>query len=194
MKVYFKKVSIIICTLTLFTTLACSKDEEEIINTNPKENFLNLFLDIAEITPASSINGSSFHEFGVLFQPLENGKITDLVVKLPTANNNLRVTLWNKSDGSILRTEFLNFDNPDVSKTFDIADVELNKDSFYLITMNSNSFYFRSSLRQRINYPITVDNISILGSAFDTGTEQIMPLSNIPTRYFGDLSFNFQKN
>jgi hypothetical protein len=80
----------------------------------------------------------------LLFSPDVKGKITAITIKLPDTNPNLRVTIWDYTTKTVLRTETLNVTATNTLITKEISELALEKDKKYLITMNSNDWYKRA--------------------------------------------------
>ncbi len=176
----------------LITISACSSDDDSGPNYS-EENFLSGYLEASGFDEVSvNYIDAGMYEFGLDFTPLVEGKITALKVKLPDANPNLRVTIWNKQTNTVYRTEIVNVATADTEFTFDISDLNLVKDNQYAITMNTDDWYRLSKLDgSNATYPITAGNIQINGYKWQSGTEQIYP-TILSTNYFaGDISFDF---
>jgi hypothetical protein len=184
--------SILVVT-ALFGILSCSKDDNG--PTFSEENFMNGFLTNSgfSATTDNSVNGGDY-EFGLEFTPLVKGKITSLKVKLPDVNNAVRVTIWDKSTptATVVRTETVNVTAADTEQSFDIADLELQTNKQYAITMNSNDWYnHRRTGSTDVTYPITSGNIRIDNYKWVFGTTQSYPTNTSLSYCAGDVSFNF---
>lgn len=195
-----QKISFAVLTFLALAITSCSKDEETQIvpptmtTQNPLDGYL-VDTGYNQQTVPNTNDGRSY-EFGVSFSPLVNGKLTAIVVKIPDVNPNLRVTIWNKATGGILRTELVNVSSSGVEITKTISPIEVTTDKEYVITMNSNDYYRRSKTNNSpATYPVTVGDIKITSYALRIGTEQIMPIASTASNwlYSGDLSFEFQK-
>lgn len=188
------KLSIVLLTLVVLTS--CSKDDGPTAPTFPEENFLSEYLSKSSLDQEElkSINSTNSYEFGVEFTPKVKGKITSFVVKLPDANNSLRITLWDATAKTVIKTETVNVDEADKVKTFAIDAITLTKDKKYMITMNSNDWFSRrKSDRSQVTYPIESGNINVERYGFSLGTDQVYPGAFPDNYYAGDLSFNFQQ-
>lgn len=176
----------------LITISACSSDDDSGPNYN-EENFLSGYLEASGFDEVS-INyiNTGMYEFGLDFTPLVEGKITALKVKLPDANPDLRVTIWNKETNTIYRTEIVNVATADTEYTFDISDLNLVKDNPYAITINTDDWYRRSKLDgSNVTYPITVGNIQINAYKWLPDTTQTYPTILSADYFAGDISFDF---
>jgi hypothetical protein len=192
------KTAVLTSLLTL--SLSCSKDEDPVVvlptpivaEQNPLAGYL----------AASGFNQSftnfvndTDYEFGFSFIPLVNGKMTAIVAKIPDAHLAMRVTIWDKVAGTVIRTEIMDITTAgvEVTKVITALDLVMNKE--YFITFNSNDYYnYRRTDNANVTYPFTVGDIRITSYSYRTGTNQEMP--NIPQfgYYGGDLSFKFQKS
>lgn len=137
---------------------------------------------------------SGDYEFGYSFVPLVNGKITAIVAKLPGARLGMRVTVWDKMAGTVLRTESIDVATAGVEVTKQITSLDLVKDKEYFFTMNSNDWYDRKKTDgTNATYPFTVGDIRITSYAYADGAAQVIPNIVIASYYAGDCSFKFQK-
>jgi hypothetical protein len=135
------------------------------------------------------------YEFGLAFKPLVNGKITALVVKIPDVNAALRMTIWNKTSATILKTETINYATAGVEVTTAISGINLTAGTEYMVTFNSNDWYDRRrNASTNATYPVTVGDISITAYSFISGSAQSLPNSPQLSYYAGDISFKFQKD
>ena len=144
----------------------------------------------------ANIDGNFFYsEVGFSFIPLLNGKMTAIVVKIPYARLGIRVTVWDKVAGTIIRTETIDLETAGVEVTKQITTLDLVKDKEYFITMLSNCSYFRSKTNNTtVTYPFTVGDFKITTCSYRDGTAQtMMPNTPVFNGYSGDCSFKFQK-
>jgi uncharacterized lipoprotein len=191
-----KKLVIFIAFIGL-TLASCSKDDEEIkpIVTYQEENPLIGYLTNGGIngTVIDVVDGTT-SEVGNEFTPLVKGKINAFVVSLPQSNSNLRVTLWNATTKTVIRTELLNVTTAATTTTKNIEPIELQKDKKYAITMNSDDWYYRDkSDGSPITYPITSGNIRFDSFGFTPTPGLIYPTDFSNDYYNGNLSFIFQR-
>lgn len=192
-------------TVKLFTamvaiaafSIACSKDDSPAPTpiVYPLENPLTGFLSATGFNQTSTDQvDDGDYEFGFSFIPTVTGKITAVTVKIPDVHANLRVTIWDKTAGTVLRTETLDVATAGVQVTKEITALNLTKDKEYFISFNSNDWYnHKKSDNSAVTYPFTVGNIKITSYAYIYGTAQAMPNSSQTTYYAGDLSFKFQR-
>jgi hypothetical protein len=196
MKTLFKT---FVLFLILVIYVSCDKNEEspvtQVETQAPLQDPLPGFLSASGYNQLSSILINSFdREFGFSFIPLVNGTATAIVVKLPEARNGVRVTFWDKSAGTVVRTETIDVPTVGVEATKNISPLNLVKDKEYFISMNSNDCYQSS----RTNYtpaefPYTVGDFKITSVEYKAGSSQSMPNTPIGISYDGNCSFKFQK-
>lgn len=193
-----KKLYAILAFAAIFFIASCSNsnDDDPVVQpvTYPVENPLSKYHEVAGFTMTTNFINSGDYEFGLAFSPNVKGKITGITIKLPDINSNLRVTVWDYTTKAILRSETLNVASANTLVTKEIAELALEKDKKYLITMNSNDWYKRAKPdNSNATYPITAGNIKMLEYRWGSGTTQTFP-SNVSLDYNGgDLSFNFQQ-
>lgn len=193
-----KKLYVILAFAAIFSIASCSNnnDDDHVVQpTNyPVENPLSKYHETAGFTTTTNFINSGDYEFGLAFSPDVKGKITAITIKLPDTNPNLRVTIWDYTTKTVLRTETLNVTASNTLITKEISELALEKDKKYLITMNSNDWYKRAKAdNSNATYPITAGNIKMLEYRWGSGTTQTFPV-NISLNYNGgDLSFNFQQ-
>lgn len=188
------KKSILRTALFLFVStlmISCSKDDDT--PSFQEENFLNAYLAATNFNEAnvSFINSGSY-EFGLEFSPIVKGSMTSLRVQLPEANPSLRVTIWDKDAGTIIKTEIVNVAIANTVYNVDIVDIPLVKDKVYAVSMNSNDWFERKKTDETVaTYPITAGNIKVINYLWLSGVSQTYPTIVATDYYAGDLSFNF---
>ncbi len=187
---------------TLFTilsaailTVSCSSDNDK--DNTPEfktENPLSVYYTQTGFTTVSNFVNSGDYEFGLVFTPTVKGKIKALTLKLPATNPSVRVTIWDYTAKTVLRTETLNVAAADVQVNKEISELALEKDKKYMITMNSNDWYKKSKAdNSNVTYPIVAGNITFNEYRWLSGTTQTFP-TNVSASYnAGDLSFDFQQ-
>ncbi|GAA3763477.1 hypothetical protein [Flavobacterium ginsengiterrae] len=187
---------------TLFTilsaailTVSCSSDDDK--DNTPEfktENPLSVYYTQTGFTTVSNFVNSGDYEFGLVFTPTVKGKIKALTLKLPATNPSVRVTIWDYTAKTVLRTETLNVAAADVQVNKEISELALEKDKKYMITMNSNDWYKKSKAdNSNVTYPIVAGNITFNEYRWLSGTTQTFP-TNVSANYnAGDLSFDFQQ-
>ncbi len=189
---------VIAILVTSIIIISCSKDDPaptpvQPVVIAPEQNPLPGYLiatGLSQITP--NVNSSDY-EMGFSFIPLVNGKITAVVVKIPDARLAMRVTFWDKTTATPIRTQTFNFPTAGVELTQPISPLDLVKDKEYMISFNTNDWYEHKKPTGNAVYPVTVGDIKITGYSFIIGTAQVMPTISPTTIYEGDCSFKFQK-
>ena len=190
MKNVLKKVVILSC---IFFAFSCSKDEED-KKIFEVENFLTGYLTVSGYSIITTLLGNQASELGIFFVPLVDGKITSIEVKLPIANPQLRVTLWDKNQASILKTMIVNVAQEGMLSTIPIEPIILEKNKEYVLSINTTNWYVhRLPNGSEAQYPITVKNIKITAYKFTDGTVQNLPTTINSNVYEGDCNFNFQQ-
>ncbi len=134
-------------------------------------------------------------EAGFVFRPINKGNVTSLVMKLPNAISNLRVTLWDDSTKTVLHTEMINITAPNSETTFPITPFLLEKNKRYLISFKSNTSVERAvSSSYSINgFPKTIGNITFLKTRYNVDASDTYPSREMTVATIGDVSFNFQR-
>lgn len=127
-------------SIALFT-ISCSDDNEK--PTFKTENPLEAYYTQAGFTISAAENITKNFEFGLVFTPLVKGSIKAITLKLPAENPAVRVTIWDYTKKTILRTETLNVAKAGVQVSEQISELALDKDKKYMITVNSRSWYIK---------------------------------------------------
>ena len=192
-----KMVSGAILFLSIFAT-SCSKDDDPVVEPTPlapEQNPLAGYLAASGFDQklTNQVNLGDY-EFGYSFIPLVNGKMTAIVAKIPDVRMGMRVTVWDKVAGTVLRTETIDIATAGVEVTKTITALDLLKDKEYFLTFNSNDWYdHRKNDSSNVTYPFTVGDIKITSYSFTSGSAQVMPNSPQLSYYAGDCTFKFQK-
>lgn len=193
MKVFQSTISIL---AVLFFTISCSNDNSD--NAPPftvEQNPLPEFLEKTGFNQREIImtNGNSL-EAGFAFTPLVSGKITALVVKLPAVKEDLRVTIWDKENESIVLTETINVISANTGTTKVITPINLAKEKEYIISFSVTQYFRRLKTDgSEVAFPFTIGDIKITSINFKGGEQQAMPKNTGFDTYIGDCSFKFQK-
>ena len=205
MKINFLKTGRFFLKLVLLLSLSlsitnCSKDDDPAptppLVVAPLQDPLAGYLAASGFNQKTSnvVNDPNNFEFGYSFIPLVNGKMTAIVVKIPDARLGMRVTVWDKVAGTAIRTETFDVPTANVEVTKQITALDLVKDKEYLITFNSNDWYYHSKTNDAaVTYPFTVGDIKITAYLYKTGSAQSVPDMSVSSYYAGDCSFKFQK-
>lgn len=185
--------SILIVLVTTVFTVSCSSDKED-KPTFKTENPLDAYYTATGFTTITNFINSGDYEFGLAFTPTVKGKIKAITLKLPATNPSVRVTIWDYTAKSVLRSETLNVATADVQVSKEISELALEKDKKYMITMNSNDWYKKNKAdNSNVTYPIIAGNITFIEYRWISGTAQTFP-TNVSANYnAGDLSFDFQQ-
>lgn len=182
--------SSLLFVLAASSLLSCSDDDQ----TFPEENPLQEYLTEAGFTEVFSTVDDGDYEFGITFVPKEKGNITQVVVKLPDDQTDLRVTIWDAENQTVLKTITIPTVTADTEMSQSITPLTLEKDHEYMITFNSDDYYIHERPDgMDITYPITAGNISITGYGYSEGFDQVFPSGFYDDYYAGDLSFVFQQ-
>jgi hypothetical protein len=193
---------ILLVSISALALTACKKKakdpapaETPAATVYPEQNPLIGYLNATGFNQETTnvVNGGDY-EFGISFKANVKGKITAIQAKIPSIRSGMRVTIWDKSAGTIYRTELMDINSSDVETTKNISALELVKDKEYYITFNSDDWYRREKTDgSSATYPITVGDIVITGYSFKSGAAQQIPNSPSSNFYSGDLSFKFQR-
>ncbi len=179
--------------VVILNITACKKDKK--VDQAPEQNPLAGYLTATgfDQKTTNQVNAGDY-EFGYSFIPLVNGKITAIVAKIPDVRPGMRVTIWDKVAGTVLRTETIDITSSGVEVTKPIAALDLVSGKEYFITFNSNDWYDRRKTDgSNVTYPFTVGDIKITSYSFKSGTTQSIPNSPQLNYYAGDCTFKFQK-
>ncbi|WP_289664498.1 hypothetical protein [Flavobacterium panacagri] len=188
----FKTIFTIILTAAL--AISCSSDDKDNSPKFETENPLAAYYTATGFSTVSNFINSGDYEFGLAFTPTVKGKIKAITLKLPATNSSVRVTIWDYTAKTVLRSETLNVATADVEVKKEISELALDKDKKYMITMNSNDWYKKNKADlSNTTYPVTAGKIRIEEYRWISGTAQIFP-TNVSANYnAGDLSFDFQQ-
>ena len=195
-----KKTSQLALVLLLAVSIAnCSKDDAPAAQSNPpaaaaEQNPLAGFLTASGFNQATttltSVNGA---ERGLSFRPLVDGKMTAIVIKTPFARTGIRVRIWDKTNGNLLRTEGVDIATANVETTKVIEALNLIKDTEYIICFNVNNIYVHEKTNgSDAAYPFTIGDIKVTGYYQGQANDGI-PTASVLKFYSGDCSFKFQK-
>lgn len=178
-----------------FLFVNCDKDDSP-ADLAPLQDPLPGFIVASGFDEETSnrVNREFFVEAGISFIPMINGKITAIVVKIPDANPNLRVTIWDNVTKSVIKTIFIDVPAANVEVIRQISSIDLIKDREYIVSFNTNDYYLRFKTNQnQISYPFLIGDIQINNVLLNNGTAQTLPGTKTFNTYYGDCSFKFQK-
>ena len=182
--------------LSLLILNCRNKDDDEPTppNVYPVENPLSAYLTNSGFTTSTNMVNVGDYEFGLVFSPNVTGKINAITVQIPDTNASLRVTIWDFDTKAVLRTEVVNVSAANTLITKSIAELALVKDKKYLISINSNDYYYKEKAGgASATYPIAAGNIKFTGYQWRSGSTQTFPATVDASYYAGDLSFVFQQ-
>lgn len=181
-----------LCFLFCIFFLSCSNND--VTPSFTEEKFFQDYIASAGFDGVLEFFIRDYSEFGFEFTPKVKGDLKELIIRLPIANSNLRVTIWDATTQSIVRTEIVNVANAYEEFTFNIDDLNLSKGVKYAITFNSNFVIYRyRKNHSNAIHPITIGNLTIdRNISSNPGTNQSYP-TNISSAYNGDLHFTFQQ-
>ncbi len=187
-----KTIATLVVTVILFS---CSKSDDpapEVLA--PLQDPFPGFLETSGLNNIVPSLNLGFKELGLSFSPLVKGKITAIVVKMPETQNGLRVTIWDKSTSTVLRTESIDVMTPDTETIKQITPLNLEQFKDYMISINTNDAYYRTKSNQSaISYPFIIGDIKITSFNIKSGTDQVIPSEIYSDSFRGDFSFKFQK-
>ena len=155
------KLEYIACMLSLLTVFAsCSKEDPKPVEESPFFSFFDQPAITLDTTPVATTPW----EYGFVFNPLANGKITKLGVKMP-ATGQFHVTLWNLSGATptILSEQNVTATAAHSPVFADITAVGVQKNATLGITVRANAFYrIQKQNATAFSFPLQIDNIRIL--------------------------------
>ncbi len=129
------KTSLTILAISLVTIISCSKKDEALEPIKPDPVLAPLQDPLASYLTASGFSqkttdqiNAGDYEFGYSFIPLVNGKMTAIVAKIPDVHSGMRVTVWDKVAGTVLRTETIDITTANFVLKKKIPDLDLVKD------------------------------------------------------------------
>jgi hypothetical protein len=179
------------------TFASCKKDDTPApaapkpVETAPvnRNFFMNLPVNITS-------TGSGGYEYGMKFGVSQNGKITKLISRMPTAGS-YRITLWDASATPKVALTTANINQGAGALTAQgVTPVQLTTGKDYAITVWSNTnWYYITPVSGGFTYPYTVGSIVLKGylwSGSATGTPQVFPVNADNTYVAGLADFEFQ--
>ena len=184
---------ILVSALLLLTAVGCKKNDP--VRIYQEENPLSSYIVNTGFNQASSnfINAGNY-EFGLEFTPMVKGQIKAITFKIPAPATNVRVTIWDATAKTVLRTETIPTVLANTEVKQDITPLALEKDKKYFISYNGSSWYKRNkSDGSKAVYPIIAGNIKITNYNWLYGEAQTFPTTVSSDYYAGDLSFIFQQ-
>jgi hypothetical protein len=186
--------------ILILVTISCSNDDNKANQVAyNEENPLTAYMALSGFYQKTSVtkNAPVFSESGFSFKPTVAGKINAFIVNIPDVNPALRVTLWDVSTKTILKSETINVPTENVSVEKTITPIALTKDKEYFISINSGDWFVREKKEgvATVSYPIAAGNIIITGFAHvsSKAPEYVFPNSFSDNFYAGDATFKFQQ-
>jgi hypothetical protein len=189
------KTTIAIFIVSIFA-ISCSKDDSTPTPTAKPvyetEDFYDGFISKAGLISTFQITGNpDFYEAGLVFKPLVSGKITHYKINIPTIQTTTLVTLWDKATKTVINTSNCGTIGITKESVFDIADIVLEKNKEYVISMNSKNFINKAGVGN-IAYPITSGNIQVLDYVTNLGNTKTFPETSTNNESVnGKVSFEF---
>ncbi|WP_144282848.1 DUF4082 domain-containing protein [Chryseobacterium echinoideorum] len=192
-----KNLILSVSAAVVMMSVSCSKDDETeqpVPIVYAEENPLAKYYENTGFTTSTDFINAGDYEFGLAFTPKVKGKMNALVAKLPAVNPSLRVTIWDYTTKTVIRSETVNVGSANTEIVKSIPELVLEKDKKYFISMNSNDWFKRNKPdNSNAVYPVMAGNITFLEYRWVSGTGQNWP-TNVSSNYnAGDLSFKFQQ-
>lgn len=192
-----KNLILSVSAAVVMMSVSCSKDDETeqpVPIVYAEENPLAKYYENTGFTTSTDFINAGDYEFGLAFTPKVKGKMNALVAKLPAVNPSLRVTIWDYTTKTVIRSETVNVGSANTEIVKSIPELVLEKDKKYFISMNSNDWFKRNKPdNSNAVYPVMAGNITFLEYRWVSGTGQSWP-TNVSSNYnAGDLSFKFQQ-
>ena len=176
----------------LLSLASCKKDKDPDF---PEQSPLADYLAAAGFTQKTTdlVNAGDY-EFGIKFTPKVKGSIKKITLKIPDNAASVRVTIWDVTTKTAIRTETIATVAKGIEKVQEITPLALNAGVNYMITYNGNDWYKRERTDAApAPYPIKVGELTIDGYSWIGGTGQTFPTINDPKYYAGDIGFVFQQ-
>jgi hypothetical protein len=178
-------------------TISCSGDDDA--PTTPvflEENPIPALIADAGYSQTSITDLASSAEVGYSFTPLVNGKINALVLSLPVANANTRVTLWDVETQLAIQTIYVSVPTAATEVIKKITPITLVKNKKYALSFyNGKIYYLHSTPSGSIPYPRTYGNIKIddIVFVYTNGLQSFPTGDGMSSAFVGDLTMKFQQ-
>lgn len=197
MNTKFLKTKLIAVLFALVAITGCRKDDDTPAEKLfPKENPLAMYFQKTGFDEElDKFTNTDFpYESGLGFVPKVKGKINAVTIKIPDDAANVRVTIWDATTKTSIRTITISSVKADVEMKQAIDPLEIVPTGNYMITFNSDDYYVRKRTDGLdVTYPVDAGNISITGYSYSIGTAQTFPTYLRTNYYGGDVSFVFQQ-
>ena len=183
----------------IFSLLSCSKsDDTPATVTYQEENPLYGFLTSTGFSQnATTLVNTGAEAFGYSFIPKVKGKIKAILVKLPSADNNVVVKIWDKASGTAIYSTTINVATAGTEISTTIPDLELTKNQEYVISIGANYLYEHTRADQNeVSYPVTSGNITITGfnkTGYAYSLDVLPETNGGGYEFMGDINFKFQQ-
>lgn len=191
--------SVLILLFSLLIITGCRKDDEpeQTVVYQEESPFQDFLSAIGYNTQSTKIDDDYSWSLGLNFTPLVKGKINGVKVKLPAANPQLKITIWNALTGTIIRTETVNVAAANTQYTFTFSPLELQKDQPYIISFLSDDFFiYQKTTGQNGTFPVKVGNINIEKTSYALSSNLYTPTfpdKSEGSAAYGDLDMIFQQ-
>lgn len=150
--------------LSLLFLLALLSSCKEDDNPPVEESPFFVFFDQPAITIDTMPVAANTWEYGFIFNPLADGKITKLGLKLPVTGE-FTVKLWDLSGSTpvVLRDQKITSATVHTPAFVSISPVSVPKNAQLGVSVLANSFYrLQKKDASVFSFPVVVDNINIL--------------------------------
>ncbi|MEY4902435.1 MAG: hypothetical protein RLZZ292_250 [Bacteroidota bacterium] len=154
------KLSIFLSTPSLFfllCILSCTKDTVK----KPEESPFFSFFDQPAIKIDTTATAATTWDYGFAFNPLVNGTITQLGVKLPKTGDFV-IKLWNLDANKILTEKTVTATIVGAATFVAITPIAVKKDANLGLTITANTFYRIQKVNaSSFTFPLTIGNLRI---------------------------------
>lgn len=154
----FRYVACMLFSLAFF--VSCKENDTKPVEESPFFVFFDQSAIMIDTTPVSATTW----DYGFVFNPLVNGKITKLGVKLPVTGE-FTVVLWDLSGSTpvALKEQKISSTTIHTPAFVEVSPVAVQKDAKFGITVLANSFYrIQKQNASPFSFPLVVDNIRIV--------------------------------
>lgn len=158
MKTKFRFAALALLSLAVFSS--CDKDD----NPAAEESPFFVFFDQPAITIDTTPVAANTWEYGFIFNPLTDGRITKLGLKLPVTGE-FTVKLWDLSGTApvVLNEKKITSATAHVPVFVDIAPVSVPQNAQLGVTVLANSFYrLQKNDASNFAFPLVEGNIRIV--------------------------------
>lgn len=165
--------------LLVLLTNACKKDETTKPAAKPSESPMAKILENKTWTEV--VRPAVSWELGYSFSTTSKGKITQVGCRMPEPGI-YTVSIWNETTKALLRQKAVEQTSPDKFTLASIDELTAEKDTKYIITLNTVSgvkarTYYRITNTNATIFPITIGSIVIQKSLYGSSTTPTYPSS-----------------